>query len=218
MTQELKDEVLEHITSEVMFGFNNKAKIFDRIMDAFYDEGGIDEDWLKQEIEKAYTRRQQESKSWVRPTDFDKLAAVFDNLCKQNIIALHRAGYTKQDGYDDCKEVNKILKAKGITAEGYCFYNEQDMGGAIDEGVRNMYLAYDSVDGNNDSAKTVACTILNELKKQGLNVAWNGDVNKRIEIQNIIWQKVPDEQEWGMQRAINMMSPNKNAKAWWKFW
>ena len=38
----------------------------------------------------------------MREENFLKLKLAFDTLMKQGIIALHYAGYTQSDGFDDC--------------------------------------------------------------------------------------------------------------------
>ncbi|MGB4775763.1 MAG: hypothetical protein WBP45_11360, partial [Daejeonella sp.] len=127
MTQDIKNEALEQLELDIKFGFENEEEIFDSIRDMFYNEEDFDEDWLRQTIAEKYKQHQHDSLSWTRPNDFDRLAKTFDQLIKEKIICLHKAGYTKQDGEGDCMESIERLNALGIKAIGFCYYHSQDL-------------------------------------------------------------------------------------------
>ena len=121
-----------YIQQEVRFGFDSEVEILQSTWDyAIEDEDQLDERWLRQVIGEYYHRHQEASKGWKRPTDFDRLAKVFDELNSEGIIALHKAGYTKQDGYSDVGEVIHMLD-RSIKPIGYCFYHTQDLERAVD--------------------------------------------------------------------------------------
>lgn len=203
---ELKNEVLEFIKREVQFGFDNQADILESVWDAgFEDEDELHENWLKQVIAEHYNHHQTESKKWTMPTDFDKLAKVFDELNQEKIIALHKAGYTKQDGYSDVGEVVDLLSTKNIVPLGYCFYHTQDLERAIEPTSKNLLLAFDDINENDENAIVIGQKITKKLNDNGFTVEWNGTVEERIEIKNISWQKIPDEQPWGIARAIEYL-------------
>lgn len=203
LDNELKEEVLEVIKQEVQFGFDHEADILEAIWAmGFENEDQLNETWLQQMIAKDYNQHQLESKQWLSPTDFDRLAKVFDALNTEKIIALHKAGYTKQDGYSDVAEVVGLLKAKEITPQGYCFYHIQDLERAIDPTSRNLFLAFDDIEQNTDRAITIGKRIVNLLNEHGLKTEWNGTIEQRIEIKDILWQKIPDDQDWGITRAV----------------
>ncbi len=191
---ELKKEILENVTNEVAFGFSTKEEIFDDILDMFDDEG-IDEDWLKKLIDEKYDAHLEESKTWQHPTDYEKLAEVFEELNEENIITLHKAGYTKQDGYGDVTEIVEILKEDGIEPIGYCFYHTQDLERAIDPEIRNLFLCFDSLDQNDEKAITIGNLIVSKLNKAGFKTSWDGTINQRIEIKDINWLRTPEEDD-----------------------
>lgn len=219
MTQQIKEEALEQLVLDIKFGFENEAALFDSIRDMFYDEPDFDEVWLRQVISQKYQQRQQESLTWKRPTDFDKLAQSFDQLIMQGIVCLHNAGYTKQDGEGDCMETIEKLNELGIKATGYCYYHSQDLGRAVDEEIRNLYLGFDSPAQNDQEALQVAGKIVSALRENNFDVHWSGTVDQRIEIRNINWQKVPDNGNWGPERVINILTKSAVVKKpFWKFW
>lgn len=219
MTQDLKDEALEQIELDVKFGFENEQQIFEGLEDMFYEEDDIDEEWLKQTIHQQYNQHQKEALQWTKPTGFEKLAKAFDQLIVQKIVCLHNAGYTKQDGEGDCMETIERLDELGVKANSFCYYHSQDLARAVDPNTRNLYLGFDSVTQNDDEALQVAQMIVAALRENGLQVKWPGTVTQRIEIVNIDWKKIPDDEEWGAERVIQMLTkPRSDQKPFWKLW
>jgi len=221
MTQELRNEALEQIQEEVKFGFDTEDVIVERVLDVFYNEEDIDEAWIKQQINLTWQQHQAESRQWKKPTDFDKLAIVFDSLLlHEKIICLHYAGNTRQEGISDCLEVYEDLKQQGFTAKGYCFYHMQDMQRVINPAEQNLWLGFDSIEEDSEAALAAGNTIARALRKQGFTVNWPENIDTRIEIQNVNWQKVPDDQPWRIDRPafILQQSTKPKAKPKWKFW
>jgi hypothetical protein len=219
MTQEVKNEALEQLELDIKFGFDNEEEIFDGIRDMFYDEDDFDEDWLRRNISEKYNQYQKESLTWTRPNDFDRLAKTFDQLTKEKIVCLHKAGYTKQDGEGDCMETIEKLNELGIKAIGFCYYHSQDLARTVDKDIRNLYLGFDSPTQDDNEALQVAKKIVSTLQDNNFEVSWTGTVDQRIEIKNINWQKIPDNENWGSERVINILTkPNNDKKPFWKFW
>lgn len=204
--KELKNEVIEFVKQEVKFGFYNQDDILEAIWTVgFENEDQLNEEWLKSVIAEHYNHYQTESKKWTKPTDFDKLAKIFDELNQEKIIALHKAGYTKQEGYSDVREVVDLLKAKNITPIGYCFYHTQDLERAVKPTSKNLFLAFDDINQNTDKAILLGQKIVTKFKENGFTVEWNETIEQRIEVKNISWQKVPDGQPWGITRTIEYL-------------
>jgi hypothetical protein len=217
MTQEAKNEALEQIELDIKFGFENEQQLFDGLEDMFYVEDDIDDVWLKQTIHQKYKQHQKEALQWAKPTGFDKLAKVFDQLIAQKIVCLHNAGYTKQDGEGDCMETIERLNELGVKAIGFCYYHSQDLARAVDPNARNLYLGFDSVTQNDVEALQVAQMIVVGLKENGFQINWPGTVTQRIEIVNIDWKKIPDNEEWGAERVMQLMTkPQADKKPFWK--
>lgn len=214
VNKELKQDVIDLIRQEVLFGFDNEAEILEATWDLEADYGEeLDGEWVRHMIAKYYNTRQTESRQWERPTDFDRLARSFDELNREKIIALHKVGYTKQDGYSDVGEVKVHLKA-GVKPVGYCFYHTQDLERAIDPEIRNLFLAFDDIGQDDEKAVWVGKKIVTTLNENGLKTEWNGTIDQRIEIKDIRWQKVPDGQDWGMERAIGLLNQtNENGNS-----
>lgn len=220
MDKDLKEEAEEQIYKEVHFGFDTKEQIYEGIIEMFYDEEEIDEKWIEMEVEKQYNEHQIESKKWKYPTDFERLEKVFYELNRNGIIAIHKAGYTKQDGYDDVDEILEQLRKNEIKTSGYCFYHTQDLERAIFPEIGNLYLAFDSHNQNDKEAINIGNKIVELLEKYEFQVEWNKSINTRILITKINWQKKPDHEDWSLNRSIKIITEKQTnyTKKWWKFW
>jgi len=219
MTEEIKQEALDQIELDVKFGFENEEQLFDSIRDMFYQEEDFDEEWLRQTISDKFQLHKLESVNWKNPTDFERLAEVFDELILENIVCLHNAGYTKSDGEGDCLQTIERLAELGIKAKGFCYYHSQDLGRAVDPEIKNLYLRFDSPTRDDNEALIVANRIVDKMKKNGFEVAWTGTVDQSIEVKNFNWQKVPDDQDWGEERVIQILrNRQSDKKPFWKFW
>ena len=219
MTEDIKNEALEQLELDVKFGFENENEIFESISDMFYDVDEFDDDWLRRAISERYKQHQKDSLTWKRPTDFDRLVITFDQLIKEKIVCLHKAGYTKQDGESDCMETVEKLNELGIEPIGYCYYHSQDLARTVDKNIRNLYLGFDSSTQNDTQAIDVANKIVAKLTQNAFDVNWSGTIDQRIEIKNLNWQKIPDNVDWGQDRVVNIMTKiNNDKKPFWKFW
>jgi len=219
MTEEIKKETLEQLALDIKFGFENEFQLFESIRDMFYNEEDFDEAWLKEQISEKYLKHQNESLSWAHPTDFEKLAIIFDELIRENIVCLHNAGYTKSDGEGDCMETIERLDELGIRSEGFCYYHSQDLARAVNPEIHNLYLGFDSTTQDDNDALFIANKIITKLKAMGFVTYWPETVDQRIEIKNFYWKKIPDDQDWGAERVIQILTKVKNdKKPFWKFW
>ncbi|NVK10093.1 MAG: hypothetical protein HWD89_13650 [Tenacibaculum sp.] len=227
MKQEIKDEAIEQLEKDVLFGFENGDNLLESISEMFYDESNFDEEWLKQEIDSRLKKHKADSLKWEKPTDFDRLVKSFDELNKNKIVSLHKAGYTKSDGEDDCSEIIAELKEIGINAKGYCFYHTQDLERAIGE-QKMLFIAFDSHNREDGLAKEVADKIMEVLRKNGFNVKWNGSLDTRIGISEIDWKKTVDNIDYNYSRVFEIMEKYnkpvsvetelKRKKSFWKLW
>ena len=227
MRQEIKDEAIEQLEKDVLFGFEDGDDLLESISEMFYDETDFDENWLKQEIEIRLKKHKTDSFKWEKPTDFDRLVKAFDELNKNKIISLHRAGYTKSDGESDCSEIIDELKELGINAKGYCYYHTQDLERAIGK-EKMLFLGFDSYNRNDELAKEVAEKIISVLTDNGFSTKWNGSIDTRIEILNINWKKTVDNIDYNYGRVFEIIEKHhkpgnndvadKNKKPFWKIW
>ena len=227
MRQEIKDEAIEQLEKDILFGFENADDLLESISEMLYDEDDFDEEWLKQEIDSRLKKYKADSLKWEKPTDFDRLVKAFDELNKNKIVSLHRAGYTKSDGESDCSEIIDELKELGINAKGYCYYHTQDLERAIGE-EKMLFIGFDSYNRNDELAKEVAEKIISVLTDNGFSTKWNGSIDTRIEILNINWKKTVDNIDYNYGRVFEIIEKHhklennavaeKNKRPFWKIW
>lgn len=142
----------------------------------------------------------EESKNWQRPTDTEKLISAFDELCKNNIIALHFAGYTTRDGEYEVVEVERALRSRGKKSDGYCFYHEQDLGSAVFPEQPSLMLAFQKINNSDDETTVkVGKKVIEVLEKHGFKIKWDETPTRKIEILDFAWQKIYDSAENDLQ-------------------
>ena len=205
MKDEVQSELLKHIEKVVRSGFDTEIEIYNDTLLNFPPEYKIDEAWLLANISTRFDQHQRESKQWERPTDFDKLAEVFDALIEERIISLHRSGVKKADAIIDANEITEKLEEYGFEVKGYCYYHDQDLETAVDPNVRTLYIGFDArLEGSEDGV-VIGQAIVDKLRDKGFRVKWPGTITERILIENIDWKKVPDNENWHFDRAIEKL-------------
>jgi len=119
---------------------------------------------------------------------FLKLDAVFNNLIKQGIIALHYAGYTQSDGFEDCNEIATRRYENGEKVIGCCFYNMQDLEHVLHKESKSLYLSFGNY-FDKPTAEEVGQIVVNELEKTGFSIEWNKTAKTKIAIKDFKWDK-----------------------------
>ena len=185
----------ERIDMLVRGGFFAPDWIEERVReDCFLPSDVTPEDakWLAAEVARHCSAKLEDETSWPTVTDWDRLDAAFAAMEAAGIIALHQAGTEQSDGWTEVAEVYHVAGYEASGAIGFCFYHQQDVEIAI-KGY-GLTLSFGDIDGDllmADPVKAVAIgqRVVAELDKVGFHTVWNGQVNRRIEIPSLIWQK-----------------------------
>jgi hypothetical protein len=207
MTDTTKKDILEQVDISIKSGFYDKEEIFTNVEDYLY-EIPFDHEWAKQQIDKAYSERLREQSTWPTVTDFDKIVQAFDKLNSSGIIALHNAGMTRQDGEGDSEEIHDDLLKKGIITKGFCYYHWQDVERVVDDS--HLYIGFGDFNNNDKDALEIGKQVAAALEEQGFKLNWDNTVATRIEITNIKWQKRFGNDNCSNEKAINLLSHQKN--------
>lgn len=117
-----------------------------------------------------------------------KLDGAFNNLIKQGIVALHYAGYTQSDGFEDCNEIATERYNKGEKVIGCCFYTMQDLGHILDEESKLLRISFGNY-FDNPSAEEIGQLIVRSLETSGFRVRWDRTSNTKIAIEDFKWDK-----------------------------
>ncbi|MDO6491009.1 hypothetical protein Q4487_03360 [Cellulophaga sp. 3_MG-2023] len=213
---ENQEFIFESIFNQVRAGFTPISEIKENILEEIEDnefDDEISEKWAIDTIEKEYNKLVLESKNWKNPTDTERLIEAFDELCSQNIIALHNAGYTTSDGEYEVVHVERSLLKKQTSSDGYCFYHEQDLSRALSTENPSLYIAFQKVNNSdNNVTLEVGKKIVKVLTNKGFNVKWDNDVNTKILIQDFKWQHIYKENGRDLldfDKVAELISENK---------
>ncbi len=192
---ENEEFIYNSIVTQIKMGFFSIEEIEDNILEEIEDNGfeeEISEEWALQNISKEFKKHKEESKNFKKPSDTQRLIEAFDELCKNNIIALHNAGYTSSEGDYEVVEVERELRKENIVSDGYCFYHQQDLEGVLE--TNKLYLRFNKVNNEDDDVTvSIGKKIVEVLKKYNFDVDWNETVNQRISINDFHWQWIYDE-------------------------
>lgn len=225
--------IYDSIYDQVRMGFSSFEDIKESILEQIEDNEFTEEistEWSIGMIEKELEKVLAESKSWESPTDTERLISAFDELCELNFIALHNAGVTSSDGEYEVVEVEGILRESGVASNGYCFYHEQDLSRAITPTDSSLYIAYQKINNSDDKVTLeVGQKVTEILRKRGLKVEWENDINTKILLPGFKWQYLYLRQNRDLMdynevvdRILKFnLKPNESQgssdkKPWWK--
>ena len=188
------DELEEMIIDYIKAGFWPNDEILMECEEYMEDYADGFDNITREDLLEIIETFRNEYQNMGNQENFLKLKSAFDSLMKQGIVALHYAGYTQSDGFDDCNEIAAELHEKGEKLVGCCFYTEQDLGHILHDESTLLYFSY----GNyfeKPTAEEIGQIIVDELKTVGFCVQWDGNAKTKIAIKNFKWDKYYTEGE-----------------------
>lgn len=203
----------DHFLINIKSGFESLDDIIDGAIQMVEDEAWqkeIPEEWVKKTLTQAYDKHLAESKSWVANTDVERLIQVFDDLCRNKILAVHNIGYTSSEAIYDIQVLWQELEDQGIQPKGYCYYHGQDLERVITTG--ELMIGFSGVKEKNEKeAIAVGNKVKDALEKAGFTVKWNHSATGRIQIVDFNWQNLFESEEaienkWGQDRIFDLMN------------
>lgn len=108
-----------------------------------------------------------------------RIAKVFANLEAKRILCLHKAGYTQEEGFDDCSEkIEQLggLKESGII--GCCYYTLQDYQRCKEQGFLSLAF-WAAPAGRDKDMPRIAELIVKTFRESGFDVDWGGTAMQR---------------------------------------
>lgn len=208
LSQEIVQEVEEALSFVVHSGFYSKEEMFSEVEQIFedicldYNVPCPSKAYIHQTVERLLSEGRQERSG---QNNYCRLRNVFDTLNRERIISIHFAGYTQDEGFEEVGTIFQFMKGNNIPRKGYCFYHQQDIERAMDPKSRLLYLAFYSMDGNEQIALEVGERIKELLTQSGFQAEWDGSLKSRIAIRNFLWDKEYDGEDYGTDRAIRIM-------------
>ena len=184
----LDEEISLEIRRLVRGGFDDRDEIITICCEEMYEPGELDQQEVEAVVDAEFIAVAREQQNWPAVTDCDRLDAVFARLNERNIIALQNAGYTQSDGHEDVFEAYERHPRKARIT-GYCFYHGQDLARAVDGD--GLYLAFGPIDPRKEETEgpAIGAAIVEELKRAGFEVDWNGTFAKRICVPKLDWKR-----------------------------
>lgn len=183
--EELKEMIIDNIRA----GFLSDHEILDEceeyVEDNYPDDcGNITAD----EFMKIIQLFRDEHQNTGDQKNFLKLDSVFLNLKRQGIVALHCAGFTQSDGFDDCNEIASEEYKNGEKIIGCCFYTMQDLAHILHKESTSLYFSFGNY-FDKPAAEEVGQKIAEELREAGFSVKWDKTADTKIAIEDFIWDK-----------------------------
>jgi hypothetical protein len=179
----IDDHVAQSVKAWIWSGFYSRLEVREMAHELVEDESQVDAtDFF---INAEWSAKKKAERRWPSETDCDRLDKVWEALRSQGIISVQNAGYTTSDGHQEV-DVAVAREAPGLF-HGYVFYHGQDLERAVHSG--DLYLAFGSLDGNEQKDVVVGNAVREALEKAGFKADWNGNRDKRILIRGLEWRK-----------------------------
>jgi hypothetical protein len=135
------------------------------------------------ELLAAHRRKQSD---WQEATDCDKLDQAFNTINQLSIVARQNFSCCNNCGHREIwDEIEEVEKHR--TVDGYVFYHLQCTEEAVKSG--QLRMAYGSVEEDEACLQRVGRTVVQELRKVGLNAEWNGSLDSPIIVNGLVWQR-----------------------------
>ena len=179
-----EEELADEIQIRVWSGFHSLSDVLEMLEYCDEDEADADVRMLAEFARAEVQEKREAEAAWPPITDCDRLDAAFDALNNMGIIALHYAGHCMSCGLSIVDETMAVYDR--VKVQGYCFYHEQDVAGALSGG--GLHVAYGDIAGNDGGTRAIGAMVKAELERQGLMVEWDGDPKNRLDLK-IVWQR-----------------------------
>lgn len=204
-------DIFERIEKKVLIGFEDPIDFVDEILEDVEAEGWTDKTprtWIRKTIRDLYRRQQDRSHAWTRPTDVERLAVVFNQLCKEGILALHKTGFSQLEAIDEVTMVMNDMVLSPEVIKGFCFYSGENVDELIYREKGTLYITFNSILLDDPQfGVAIGNVIADRLREAGFTVVWDGTMKTRVEIRNFSWKKVfvsdEDQQQWDHWRVFD---------------
>lgn len=206
--------LLEEARALLRPGFVDRTDAIETVGDRFDRADG--DPMVQAAVDLARRERLAAQQTWRGPSDYDRLAAAFDRLGEQGVVARMNFTCCQNCGTDEIDD--ERTPARGAQPGGYqwrewayTFFHQQDAERLADQPAV-LYLSYSSFraaahldpalvqaarDGDRDADRRVRIEtngavgriVADALRQQGLTVDWSGDPGDRIKVRITDWRK-----------------------------
>lgn len=178
------------IDLEVKAGFASRNEIIELALDTLLDDYDYSIDYIVEEATRLTDRllalHLAQQMTWLDATDCDRLEEAFAELDRHGIVARQNFACCQSCGHAEIWEaIDATTQFRPVW--GYVFFHQQDTDNVVNGNY--LYLAYGAVDGRSANSLRIGHEVVAALERAGLRAEWNGDLNKRICIPTLEWQR-----------------------------
>jgi hypothetical protein len=200
---EALDNYKDDIEKMVKSGFYNKEAIVFAM-----EETGLDTDELKKYIDSVFAG----DLAFVQTSgDVAALQQLFDELCREGYIALHKAGYSSSDAYE---MIDLVLENAAFKPYGYLLYNEQDLFRCLDNGELTLsFGAFRDTEKTRSSGKDKQATgyyFKSMLEEKGFTVEWSGNITEKLLLKDFDYSKRYEGEDNSYSRCVAILNEKKD--------
>jgi hypothetical protein len=177
------NDITQDARVRVLTGLYSQEEILEQLIEIYeLPEHGTTV--VQQLIQSLWNQQLEEEARWPdEPTDVEKLEDAFSRLededyiiCRMNFTCCQTCGTAEIGGEADESHI------------GYCFFHRQDTEAAAEgAGLSLRYGAFKK-DKADESAVNIGRKIVARLREVGLNVDWDEDPKKTIELEPFQWR------------------------------
>jgi len=190
----LSSEVVEVVDRLVRLGFHRPEDVLQMVLEAAEDESeAVQPSTVAAVVERAWSERLREQRTWPAITDADRLAAAFAELDADGILA--RMNFTC------CQTCALEAIADEVPPDesrrGFVYFHGQDAERLLDPDP-SLYLGYGefgAVDAASHDAGMLAVAeqVRDTVDRHGLHMEWDGSIARRLCVTGLRWQRrLPD--------------------------
>jgi hypothetical protein len=189
MTEEDRKFIRDAFTFWVRSGFEDPHELIEEIALRTHDLVGEApssfHDELKELVQSELEAQRAREATWEDETVNDRLEEAFAELWDRGIVALQNAGYTMAEGWEDVADAREQMPE----ARGAVFFHQQDTERAVDgKGLLLAFGSFAEGEEHKPQSLLVGQEVCDVLRKHGVEVSWDGNVDRRIEISPFPWR------------------------------
>ena len=192
MDQDRQSEIVKNVREFVLdiakTGFETREYIIEQaeVMLRDDDFGGDIEPTARAMVDGVIETLIAEQAAWPAEGDCEKLDRAFEAMKASGIFARHHYSCCGTCGTSEIyAEIDDAIE-RGEPVRGHTYYHVQDTESAVAGGM--LLLAYGDDEGTKDGIRAIGHEVCETLKRHGLDVDWNGDIQRRIVVR-LDWKR-----------------------------
>lgn len=187
---EIVNEAFGFVLDIAKTGFESRSYLIEQAADLLLDDGytGEIEPAAQAIADRAIETLTAEQADWPVEGDCEKFDRAFEALKASGIFARHHYSCCGTCGTSEIyMEIDDALE-RGEQVRGHTYYHVQDTESAVAGG--SLFLAYGDAEGTDEGTRAIGHEVCEALKREGIDVDWNGDIRRRI------WVKLDWKRRW----------------------